>query len=110
MHRPWQRPTTATANSTPLSNRSAMPDVSSEKVTDPVCGMTVQPSKAAGNTDLHGTTHFFCSAGCKRKFDANPGLYFKPSTSSPAAPVADPPPSIDPVCGMKVDSAKAAAT
>jgi Cu(I)/Ag(I) efflux system membrane fusion protein len=42
-----------------------------EKVKDPACGMMVDSSKAAteGNTlSRDGTTYYFCSQSCKRKF------------------------------------------
>lgn len=42
---------------------------------DPVCGMTVDPAKAAGSFDYHGTTYYFCSQGCVRKFSADPDIY-----------------------------------
>jgi YHS domain-containing protein len=42
---------------------------------DPVCGMQVDPTKAAGSSDFQGKTYAFCSAGCKRKFDSNPAQY-----------------------------------
>ena len=31
------------------------------RVQDPVCGMAVDPSKAAGRSEYHGKTYFFCS-------------------------------------------------
>lgn len=42
---------------------------------DPVCGMQVDPTKAAGTSEYQGKTYVFCSAGCKRKFDGNPQQY-----------------------------------
>jgi len=39
---------------------------------DPVCGMTVDPAKAAGSFDYHGTMYFFCGKGCLAKFSADP--------------------------------------
>ncbi|RPI17450.1 MAG: efflux RND transporter periplasmic adaptor subunit [Acidobacteriales bacterium] len=39
---------------------------------DPVCGMDVEPAKAAGKSVHDGTTHYFCSGQCKRDFDKNP--------------------------------------
>src|ERR1035437_2287272 len=72
---------------------------------DPVCGMTVDPAKAAGETVYCGTTYFFCSPGCKRKFEADPGRYTgQEGESQPASVVTDP------VCGMEVDPSKAAAS
>jgi len=44
---------------------------------DVVCGMQVDPNKAAGKSELNGKTYYFCSNGCKVKFDANPGQYAK---------------------------------
>jgi Cu+-exporting ATPase len=44
---------------------------------DPVCGMQVDPAKAAGTSQDQGQTYYFCSKGCKTKFDANPGPYVK---------------------------------
>ena len=44
---------------------------------DPVCGMNVDEKKAAGRTTHEGKTYYFCSTGCKTKFDANPGQYAK---------------------------------
>ncbi|HYY97093.1 MAG TPA: HAD-IC family P-type ATPase, partial [Pyrinomonadaceae bacterium] len=41
-----------------------------EVFVDPVCGMTVDPAKAAGFSDREGVRYYFCSAGCKAKFDA----------------------------------------
>jgi Cu+-exporting ATPase len=41
--------------------------------TDPVCGMKVDVARPPGGLTEHGgTTYYFCSAGCKRKFDADP--------------------------------------
>ncbi|HZO53717.1 MAG TPA: YHS domain-containing protein [Bryobacteraceae bacterium] len=44
---------------------------------DVVCGMEVDPKKAAGQSEYQGKTYYFCSAGCKKKFDENPGQYAK---------------------------------
>lgn len=77
---------------------------------DPVCGMSVDPARAAGETVHAGRRYLFCGLGCKRKFDANPEQYtaaVQPASVSEPQPVAA---VIDPVCGMKVDPARAAAT
>jgi len=39
---------------------------------DPVCGMTVDPKRAAGSSLHAGRTYYFCSSGCKASFDRNP--------------------------------------
>jgi Cu+-exporting ATPase len=44
---------------------------------DPVCGMTVDPNKAAATTQSQGKTFYFCSQDCKQKFDRNPALFVK---------------------------------
>ena len=44
---------------------------------DPVCGMNVDPGKAAGTSIYEGRTYYFCSPGCKAKFDAQPQSYAK---------------------------------
>ncbi len=43
---------------------------------DPVCGMTVDPAKAAAAIERDGTRYFFCSLGCANKFRAEPEKYF----------------------------------
>ena len=48
------------------------------KVKDPVCGMTVDPATAKHRTTHEGHDHFFCSAGCKTKFEADPQKYLNP--------------------------------
>ncbi len=40
-------------------------------VRDPVCGMTVDPSRARASYEHAGTTYYFCSAGCREKFAAD---------------------------------------
>ena len=44
---------------------------------DVVCGMQVDPAKAAGSSQYKGKNYYFCSAGCKAKFDANPEQFAK---------------------------------
>jgi Cu+-exporting ATPase len=45
---------------------------------DPVCGMTVNPAKAAGSSEHRGHTYYFCGAGCLAKFTAQPDRYLQP--------------------------------
>ncbi len=42
---------------------------------DLVCGMEVDEAKAAGSSIHGGKTYYFCSAGCKKEFDASPEKY-----------------------------------
>jgi YHS domain-containing protein len=44
---------------------------------DVVCGMQIDPAKAAGTSEYQGKTYYFCSNSCKTKFDANPSPYAK---------------------------------
>ena len=44
---------------------------------DVVCGMQVDPAKAAGSSEYQGKTYYFCSKPCKAKFDANPGQFVR---------------------------------
>lgn len=62
-----------------------LPTTTSE-AKDPVCGMTVDPTKTPHRHVHRGETHFFCSAGCRTKFAAHPGKYLGPPRE-PAAPM-----------------------
>jgi YHS domain-containing protein len=53
------------------------PSGRTEMEKDVVCGMQVDPAKAAGSSQYAGKTYYFCSTGCKTKFDANPAQYVK---------------------------------
>ena len=44
---------------------------------DPVCQMDVEPKHAAAQSQYQGQTYYFCAAGCKAKFDADPGKYLR---------------------------------
>ncbi len=69
---------------------------------DPVCGMTVDPATAKHTAEHAGGTYYFCSAGCKTKFTADPEKYLAKQRAEQAAAG-----KIDPVCGMSVDPATA---
>ena len=47
--------------------------------TDPVCGMQVDEKNAAGKSEHNGQQFYFCSPGCKQKFDRNPDEYARKS-------------------------------
>ena len=51
---------------------------------DPICGMTVDPSRAAAQVDDGGTTYYFCSKGCATKFAADQGPRTKDGLSTKA--------------------------
>jgi Cu+-exporting ATPase len=42
---------------------------------DPVCGMDVEPEKAAATSEYEGKTYFFCAEMCKKKFNDDPEKY-----------------------------------
>jgi Cu+-exporting ATPase len=50
---------------------------------DPVCGMTVDPHAAKHTASHDGHPYYFCSAGCKTKFVANPAKYLGPRAPEP---------------------------
>lgn len=54
--------------------------MSDEKYKDPVCGMEVIKDHAKGHSHYQGNNYYFCSIGCKTKFDANPQNYLKAPT------------------------------
>ena len=41
----------------------------------PVCGMSVDPAKAAATLWHDGTQFYFCAEGCKRAFKSAPDKY-----------------------------------
>jgi xanthine dehydrogenase accessory factor len=47
---------------------------------DPVCGMTVAADESSYPLEHDGVTYYFCSAGCRREFEADPAAYVKRGT------------------------------
>ena len=89
---------------------------SAVNVTDPVCGMTVDPAKTAHHAEYAGQTYHFCSAGCRTKFVANPDAYLgdKPKPEPTATPgaiwtcpmhpqIRQGGPGTCPICGMALE-------
>jgi Cu+-exporting ATPase len=85
-------------------------------VTDPVCGMTVDPAKTAHHAEHAGHAYHFCSAGCRTKFIANPDAYLsdKPRPEPMATPgamwtcpmhpeIRQEGPGTCPICGMALE-------
>jgi P-type Cu+ transporter len=83
-------------------------------MTDPICGMTVEPERAAGNHVYNGQTYYFCSQHCLTEFKKDPEKFLKsppaaqtahrhghshPHTSSQAAPTEKKEPNLY-VCPM----------
>src|SRR5215469_7388675 len=42
------------------------------KANDPVCGMSVDPAKAAGRVEHNGQVYYFCSKRCADRFEQDP--------------------------------------
>ncbi len=78
---------------------------------DPVCGMAVDPVKAAALVERDGQTYYFCSKGCAEKFRQSPAGSSAPSPQPPAAgwtcpmhpEVASDRPGPCPFCGMALE-------
>ena len=85
-------------------------------VLDPVCGMTVNPVKAAATEEYGGHIYYFCGKGCAAKFHANPDLYLDPKPATVIEPakgsdytcpmhpeIVRPKPGPCPICGMALE-------
>jgi Cu+-exporting ATPase len=81
---------------------------------DPVCGMTVDPHTAKHRAKFHGHPHYFCSAGCRTKFVADPQKYLGPREPEPIVEgaiytcpmhpeIRQPGPGSCPICGMALE-------
>ena len=67
---------------------AAPPEVSAALPTpakDLVCGMTVNPGAAKFSAEHAGRKFYFCSAGCRTKFLANPQQYLAGESGTPLA-------------------------
>lgn len=54
-----------------------MGNAAATTVTDPVCGMKIDPATAAAKSVYAGKTYYFCSKDEKAKFDKDPEAYLK---------------------------------
>ncbi|HEX4380633.1 MAG TPA: YHS domain-containing protein, partial [Candidatus Acidoferrum sp.] len=52
---------------------------------DPVCGMTVDPAKAAATVEYEGRPYHFCSKGCAAKFQLDPQKFLARAANSTSA-------------------------
>jgi Cu+-exporting ATPase len=90
---------------------------------DPVCGMTVDPAAAKHRHAHGGAEYFFCGAGCRQKFAADPARYLAPAPATAAPPqgaaawtcpmhpeVQASAPGACPLCGMALEPRDATAT
>ncbi|MEW6670687.1 MAG: YHS domain-containing protein [Thermodesulfobacteriota bacterium] len=46
-------------------------------ITDPVCGMAVDPKHSHILTTHAGCVYYFCAEGCRNAFEADPEKYLK---------------------------------
>jgi P-type Cu+ transporter len=81
-----------------------VPAAKEDQATDPVCGMKVDPKNSAGREEYNGRTYYFCSSHCLTKFRQEAGRFV--AVAGQAA-LQTKPATIDPVCGMTVDPARA---
>ena len=105
-----------------LGTIGSKPSAAVQLVTDPVCGMKVDPAKAAGHFDFDGQTYYFCNPSCETKFKADPERYLHPE-KAPAQPapkgtkyicpmdpeVVSDKPAACPKCGMALEPMTVAA-
>ena len=88
------------------------------KVTDPVCGMQVDPATTPHHAEHAGVGYYFCSARCQAKFVADPQAYLAPAQGqgapgpAPAGTIYTCPmhpeirqegPGTCPICGMALE-------
>ncbi|MFN3658088.1 MAG: heavy metal translocating P-type ATPase [Pseudolabrys sp.] len=83
-------------------------------VLDPVCGMTVDPHTAKHRAEHHGHPYYFCSAGCRTKFVADPQKYLGERAPEPVIEgaiytcpmhpeIRQEGPGSCPICGMALE-------
>jgi Cu+-exporting ATPase len=83
-------------------------------VLDPVCGMTVDPHTAKHRAEHRGHPYYFCSAGCKTKFTADPQKYLGAREPEPVVEgaiytcpmhpqIRQEGPGACPICGMALE-------
>ena len=81
---------------------------------DPVCGMTVDPHAGKPRADYQGHTYYFCCAGCRTKFVADPQKYLGAREPEPVVAgaiytcpmhpqIRQPGPGACPICGMALE-------
>jgi Cu+-exporting ATPase len=51
-------------------------------VTDPVCGMTINPESAVGTHTHAGRTYYFCSESCQQRFTSRPEQFISDGEKS----------------------------
>jgi P-type Cu+ transporter len=109
------------ADATPVRRVELRPAESAGRARDPVCGMSVDPATAKNHATHAGQSHFFCSAGCRTKFVADPSKYLSPAPPKSAEPtgtiftcpmhpeIRQEGPGACPICGMALEPEQATA-
>jgi Cu+-exporting ATPase len=69
-------------------------------VTDPVCGMTVDPRETQHVCTHEGHTYYFCSAGCRARFAADPARFITAAGDAPHRDADGAPPGTIYTCPM----------
>ncbi len=64
---------------------TSLAEAKSELAKDPVCGMSVDPAMAKHKAEHADATYYFCSAGCREKFVANPARFLAERAEAPAS-------------------------
>jgi YHS domain-containing protein len=90
-----------TQGGTPMTETAPMGGAALPAI-DPVCGMEVEAQHAAAALTHDGVTYYFCALSCRDRFAADPGHFLRTRPASERV--------VDPVCGMEIDAATAAAT
>lgn len=72
---------------------------SAPRVKDPVCGMMVDPQKAAGKIEHSGRAYFFCSPRCAERFEKEPEKFLA-APGSAGMEHSHPPPA--PACPQNI--------
>ena len=54
---------------------TSLAEAKSSLAKDPVCGMSVNSATAKHKAEPEGAAYYFCSAGCREKFIADPARY-----------------------------------
>ena len=60
-----------------------------QKVIDPVCGMSIDSTTAAGQSKFEGRDYYFCSKACQAEFEKNPSKYRHADATSGTASTTD---------------------
>ncbi len=56
-----------------------MRQIQNELEIDPICGMSVDPNRAAGSYEYEGKTYYFCSTHCLHRFREDPKQFLQKS-------------------------------